>query len=29
VDLDLVREDDGAWRVSFAQWRAAPATDLL
>jgi hypothetical protein len=28
VDLDLVREDD-AWRVSWAQWRAAPATDLL
>jgi len=28
VDLDLVREDD-AWRVSFAQWRPAPATDLL
>lgn len=29
VDLDLVREDEGAWRVSFAQWRRAPATDLL
>jgi hypothetical protein len=28
VDLDLVREDD-AWRVSWAQWRRAPATDLL
>jgi len=28
VDLDLVREDD-AWRVSWAQWRPAPATDLL
>ena len=28
VDMDLVRED-GAWRVTFAQWRAAPATDLL
>jgi hypothetical protein len=28
VDMDLVREADG-WRVSFAQWRAAPATDLL
>jgi hypothetical protein len=29
VDLDLVREGDDAWRVSFAQWRQAPATDLL
>jgi uncharacterized protein (TIGR02246 family) len=28
VDLDLVREDD-AWRVHFAQWRQAPASDLL
>jgi hypothetical protein len=28
VDLDLAREDD-TWRVSWAQWRAAPATDLL
>ena len=28
VDMDLVREDD-AWRVTFAQWRAAPASDLL
>ena len=28
VDLDVVREED-AWRVSFAQWRRAPATDLL
>jgi hypothetical protein len=28
VDLDLAREDD-AWRISWAQWRAAPATDLL
>ena len=28
VDLDLVREDD-AWRVVWAQWHAAPATDLL
>jgi hypothetical protein len=28
VDLDLAREDD-AWRVAWAQWRAAPATDLL
>jgi len=28
VDLDLAREGD-AWRVSWAQWRAAPATDLL
>ena len=28
VDLDLVREDD-AWRVAWAQWHAAPATDLL
>ena len=28
VDMDLVRED-GTWRVSWAQWHAAPATDLL
>jgi hypothetical protein len=28
VDMDLVREDD-AWRVSWAQWRQAPAADLL
>ena len=28
VDMDLVREDD-AWRVAWAQWRAAPAADLL
>ena len=28
VDLDLAREDD-AWRVAWAQWHAAPATDLL
>jgi hypothetical protein len=28
VDLDLAHEDD-AWRISWAQWRAAPATDLL
>jgi hypothetical protein len=28
VDLDLLREDD-AWRVAWAQWHAAPATDLL
>ncbi len=28
VDLDLLREDD-AWRVSWAQWHAAPASDLL
>jgi len=28
VDLDLSREDD-AWRVTWAQWRQAPATDLL
>jgi hypothetical protein len=28
VDLDLAREAD-AWRVAWAQWRAAPATDLL
>jgi hypothetical protein len=28
VDLDLAREDE-TWRVSWAQWRAAPATDLL
>jgi hypothetical protein len=28
VDMDLARED-GAWRVSWAQWRPAPATDLL
>jgi hypothetical protein len=28
VDMDLVHEPEG-WRVSFAQWRAAPATDLL
>ena len=28
VDMDLLREDD-TWRVSWAQWRAAPATDLL
>lgn len=28
VDMDVVREPDG-WRVTFAQWRRAPATDLL
>jgi len=28
VDLDLAREGDD-WRVSWAQWHAAPATDLL
>lgn len=28
VDMDLAREGD-AWRVSWAQWHAAPATDLL
>jgi hypothetical protein len=28
VDLDLAREGD-AWRVSWAQWHTAPATDLL
>jgi hypothetical protein len=28
VDMDLAREDD-AWRISWAQWHAAPATDLL
>ena len=28
VDMDLTREDD-AWRIAWAQWRAAPATDLL
>ena len=28
VDMDLAREDDG-WRVAWAQWRPAPATDLL
>jgi hypothetical protein len=28
VDMDVVRERDG-WRVAFAQWRRAPATDLL
>jgi hypothetical protein len=28
VDMDLLREDD-AWRVSWAQWHAAPASDLL
>jgi uncharacterized protein (TIGR02246 family) len=28
VDLDLAREDDG-WRVAWAQWRVAAATDLL
>jgi len=28
VDMDLVREGDG-WRVSWAQWHPAPATDLL
>ena len=28
VDLDLAREGD-AWRVAWAQWQAAPATDLL
>jgi hypothetical protein len=28
VDMDLAREHD-AWRISWAQWRAAPATDLL
>jgi hypothetical protein len=29
VDLDLVREADQVWRVSFAQWRPAPAAELL
>jgi hypothetical protein len=28
VDMDLLREGD-AWRVAWAQWHAAPATDLL
>ncbi len=28
VDMDLTREDE-TWRISWAQWRAAPATDLL
>jgi hypothetical protein len=28
VDLDVLREGD-VWRVSWAQWHAAPATDLL
>jgi hypothetical protein len=28
VDLDLVREAE-VWRVAWAQWHAAPATDLL
>lgn len=28
VDMDLVREDE-AWRVAWAQWRSAPAADLL
>ena len=28
VDLDLAREDE-TWRVAWAQWHAAPATDLL
>jgi hypothetical protein len=28
VDMDLVREDE-AWRVAWAQWRSAPASDLL
>lgn len=28
VDMDVTREGD-AWRVSWAQWHAAPATDLL
>jgi uncharacterized protein (TIGR02246 family) len=28
VDMDVVREDD-AWRVAFAQWHRAPASDLL
>jgi hypothetical protein len=28
VDMDLAREGDD-WRVSWAQWRPAPATDLL
>jgi hypothetical protein len=28
VDVDLAREGD-AWRVAWAQWHAAPATDLL
>jgi hypothetical protein len=29
VEMDLVHEEDGAWRVSWAQWKPAPATDLL
>lgn len=28
VDVDFVREA-GDWRVAWAQWRAAPASDLL
>jgi hypothetical protein len=28
VDMDLLHED-GGWRVSWAQWHPAPATDLL
>jgi hypothetical protein len=28
VDMDLVREEE-TWRVAWAQWRSAPAADLL
>jgi hypothetical protein len=28
VELDLVQED-GDWRLTWAQWKPAPATDLL
>ncbi len=29
VDVDLADEGDGEWRVVWAQWFPAPATDLL
>ena len=29
LDLDLEEEDSGLWRVVWAQWRPAPAADLL
>jgi hypothetical protein len=28
VEMDLAREDD-SWRITWAQWHAAPASDLL
>lgn len=29
VEVDLAKEGDGQWRMVWARWRPAPATDLL